>query len=263
MATTVSRPAPNSPRIPKGVEPLRAGQGNSFLLRRLHSLSGIVPVGAFLLEHLISNAFATNGPDAYNNQVKFLTSLPFTWALEWGFILLPLAFHALYGIYIWARGESNTGDYPWMGNWMYTLQRWTGILAFAYIVYHVWYMRFAGVHLMVWWEASFWKVNNEFAKTWPIFVYVIGILASAWHFGYGVFLFAVKWGLVTGERARKRMQMVGVGLSVALMAIGLASIYAFAKPKPEWPKQEFRQEWLGERPAVHKDSGQAQPSVAQ
>ena len=43
------------PRIKPGVAPLRAGEGNSFLLRRLHSLTGIVPIGAFLLEHFISN----------------------------------------------------------------------------------------------------------------------------------------------------------------------------------------------------------------
>jgi succinate dehydrogenase / fumarate reductase cytochrome b subunit len=49
-----------------GVAPLRAGQGTSFLLRRLHSLSGIIPVGAFLFEHiLISNSTAITGPDAY------------------------------------------------------------------------------------------------------------------------------------------------------------------------------------------------------
>jgi succinate dehydrogenase / fumarate reductase, cytochrome b subunit len=53
VASTAS---PVAPRIKPGVAPLRAGEGNSFLLRRLHSLSGIVPIGAFLLEHFISNA---------------------------------------------------------------------------------------------------------------------------------------------------------------------------------------------------------------
>ncbi len=54
MAATAS-PAPPMP-IKGGVAPLRAGHGYSFWLRRLHSLSGIIPVGAFLFEHiLISN----------------------------------------------------------------------------------------------------------------------------------------------------------------------------------------------------------------
>ena len=60
----------------RGVQPLRAGEGHSFLLRRLHSLSGIVPIGAFLVEHILSNFEALNGPLAYAQQVKFLNSLP-------------------------------------------------------------------------------------------------------------------------------------------------------------------------------------------
>ena len=46
--------AASQARIPAGVPPLRAGEGNSFLWRRLHSLTGIVPIGAFLVEHFIS-----------------------------------------------------------------------------------------------------------------------------------------------------------------------------------------------------------------
>jgi len=52
---------PAVPRIKPGVAPLRAGEGMSFLLRRLHSLTGIVPIGAFLLEHFLSNAEAFKG----------------------------------------------------------------------------------------------------------------------------------------------------------------------------------------------------------
>ena len=49
----------SAPVLTHGVAPLRAGQGISFVLRRLHSLTGIVPVGAFLFEHiLISNSTA-------------------------------------------------------------------------------------------------------------------------------------------------------------------------------------------------------------
>src|SRR5258707_1834827 len=95
-----------SSRFAPGIPPIRAGKGYSFLLRRLHSLSGIIPVGAFLLEHFISNAFATNGPKAYADQVKFLTGLPFVPILETVGIYIPLLYHALYGFYIWFRVES-------------------------------------------------------------------------------------------------------------------------------------------------------------
>ncbi len=126
-------------------------------MRRLHSLSGIVPVGAFLTEHFISNAFATNGPSAYAAQVKFLTSFPFVLWLEIFGIYLPILYHSLYGFYIWYRGESNLAEYPWVGNWMYAAQRWTGAIAFVYMGYHTYEMRFSGVHLFGNPGGGFWK----------------------------------------------------------------------------------------------------------
>jgi succinate dehydrogenase / fumarate reductase cytochrome b subunit len=105
----------NLTRVTLGVPPLRAGQGRSFLWRRLHSLAGIFPVGAFLVEHFFSNAFATNGPNAYAEQVKVLTGLPFLVWIEAIFIWIPISFHSLYGFYIWYRGDSNVGAYPLSG----------------------------------------------------------------------------------------------------------------------------------------------------
>lgn len=214
--------------IPKGVPSLRAGQGNSFLLRRLHSLTGIVPIGAFLLEHLISNSEALKGPAAYNDTVKFLTGLPFVTVLEWGFIFLPLLYHSLYGFWIWYRGESNVGEYPWTGNWLYTSQRWTGMIAFFYILYHTYTMRFTGVHLMGGgYENAFWKVQHEMQNPWVGVAYAIGIIAASWHFSYGLWLFAAKWGITVGERARKRFGYVCVALAIVLIAIGVVTVRAF------------------------------------
>src|ERR1039458_6661148 len=70
---TAQQPAapPVHPTVRRGVLPLRAAQGNSFLFRKLHSLLGVIPIGAFLLEHLLSNFEALKGPAAYGAQVKF------------------------------------------------------------------------------------------------------------------------------------------------------------------------------------------------
>jgi len=58
----------------KSVQPLRAGEGHSFFWRKLHSLTGIVPIGAFLVEHIISNFETWNGPLAYAQQGDHLTA---------------------------------------------------------------------------------------------------------------------------------------------------------------------------------------------
>lgn len=226
MAATASPAAPMP--VKGGVAPLRAGHGYSFLLRRLHSLTGIIPVGAFLFEHiLISNASAIGGPAAYARQVHFLASLPLVPILELFGIWLPILFHALYGFYIWYRGETNVGEYPWTGNWMYTAQRWTGGIAFAYILWHTWTMRFTGVDLHEYPGASFGKVQSEVFQT-PLFLfYVVGLIAASWHFAYGIWLFCAKWGIVSGEKARKRFLIVCLIFFFALTGVGLASLTSF------------------------------------
>ena len=215
----------------KGVPPLRAGQGHSFLLRRLHSLSGIVPIGAFLIEHLVSNFEALKGPAAYAAQVKFLNSLPFVRVLEWVFIFLPLAYHAGYGMYIWLRGKSNVIYYPWSGNWMYTAQRWSGGIALAYIIQHVWRQRFSGVNLPDHPGAAFHKVQVELLHPWMFAIYAIAMIATCYHFAYGVWLFAAKWGITPGDRARARFGWLCTAAGVLLCVVGLASMWAFVEPK--------------------------------
>ncbi len=230
MASTASTVDTGSVRIDKGVAPLRAGQGYSFVLRRLHSLSGIVPIGAFLVEHFISNSEATNGVQAYNEQVKFLTSLPFVHVLEWVFIFIPILYHGIYGLYIWYCGESNVGEYPWTGNWLYTSQRWTGIITFVYIVYHTIEMRFTGVHLMGGgYHNAFSKVWFAFQSPWVVVFYVMGIVAVSWHFAYGLWLFAAKWGLTVGAQARRKFGYACAALALLLMGIGLWTVSGFVR----------------------------------
>jgi succinate dehydrogenase / fumarate reductase cytochrome b subunit len=222
---------PVAPKVPAGVQPLRAGQGNSFIWRKLHSLLGIIPIGAFLLEHLLSNFEALKGPAAYAAQVRFLNALPLVRILEWTFIFIPLLYHGVYGIYIWLRGKSNVVYYPWAGNWMYVSQRWTGFIAFLYIGQHVWRQRFAGVSLPENPGAAFWKVQHELSNPIMLAIYAIAMIAVCWHFAYGVWLFAAKWGITPGETARRRFGWVCLAAGVLLCIMGLASIWAFIEPK--------------------------------
>jgi len=138
--------------------------------------------------------------------------------LEWVFIFLPILYHGIYGVYIWLRGKSNIVYYPWAGNWLYISQRYTGLIAFAYIAQHVYRQRFTGIALPENPYASFAKVQHELANPWMLAVYIIAMIAICWHFSYGIWLFAAKWGITPGEKARKRFGYVcvafGIGLAV-------------------------------------------------
>ena len=69
----------------------------SYLLRKLHSLSGIVPIGAFLAEHFWSNSTALVSAAKYNETSQELQTIPFRVFVEWAFIFLPMLFHGGYG----------------------------------------------------------------------------------------------------------------------------------------------------------------------
>ena len=234
MASTLS----SSPvDIKSGVAPLRAGQGHSFFLRRLHSLTGIVPIGLFLIEHFVSNAFATKGPGAYTKQVEFLSGVPFVFFLELFGIWIPIGYHALYGFYIWFRGEGNVAEYPWGGNWMYSAQRWTGAVAFFYIVWHTWHLRFSGVHILTYPASAFGKVQSELnGHPWALAFYAAGIVCASWHFAYGLWLFAAKWGITQGPIARRRFGYVCFAIAVAFIVVGFVTLTVF-RATPQQPFQ--------------------------
>src|SRR5438046_8546638 len=102
---------------------------SSYLLRKLHSLTGGLPVGSFLAEHFSSNSAALVNAPKYDEVSRDLQTIPFRPIVEWAIIFLPMLYHAVYGVYIWLRGKSNISSYPWVGNWLYVAQRYTGLIA--------------------------------------------------------------------------------------------------------------------------------------
>src|SRR3954462_11543901 len=84
------------------------GAHHHFLLRRLHSLTGLV-FGGYLIVHLLVNATIAQfgARDVYQMQVDKIHSLPILWAIEWAFIYLPILFHTVYGFYIVFTGQPN------------------------------------------------------------------------------------------------------------------------------------------------------------
>ena len=208
----------------------------TFVLRKLHQLSGIMPLGFFLLEHFYTNSKALSGAASFNDAVKDLQSIPYILLVETGGIFIPLIYHAVYGIVITAEARPNNLHYPYARNWFYTIQRVTGIILFFFILFHVLNFRFgmipglnteAVAHFP---EKSFEIVSREFHMV-PIFiVYVIGITATVWHFANGIWLFLVDWGIAIGERAQRLAGYACIGFGIVLLAVGINAAIAFIRP---------------------------------
>lgn len=201
-----------------------ASSEKSFALRRLHSLLGVIPLGVFLIQHLVINHFAVNSPEAFNNASDFMWNLPFKIVLETLVIYLPILFHAIYGVYIAFTSKNNVTHYSTFRNWMFLLQRITGIIAFIFIAIHVWQTRVQaarGFHM------DYDYMADLFNNPINVIGYVIGIVSVIFHFSNGLWSFAVSWGITQSDRSQKIMAYVSLGAFLVITFIGLRALFAF------------------------------------
>ncbi len=195
-----------------------------FNYRRLHSLLGVIPVGLFLIQHLVVNHFATGGEESFNKAAHFMESLPFRYLLETFVIFLPLLFHAVYGLYIAFTAKNNTSNYGYFRNWMFLLQRISGVITLIFITWHVWETRVAAAFGT---EVNFQMMENILASPFMLVFYIVGVISTIFHFANGLWSFLVSWGITVTPRSQLIATYVTIGIFVALSVVGLRSIFAF------------------------------------
>lgn len=217
---------------------------NEFLIRRLHSLTGLVPVGAYMCVHLTTNASTLGGPAMFQKNVDLIHSLgPALPLVEWAFIFLPLIFHAVVGVWIIRSGQPNLSSYHYVGNVRYYLQRLTAWIALFFIAWHVFQMH--GWFHNEWWlqnianEDTGGHLFNPHAASStaalalkPMIVklaYFIGVISCVFHLANGLWTMGITWGLWTTAKAQKRANLVCGGFGVVLAVIGLSALVGVTK----------------------------------
>ena len=212
---------------------------NEFLIRRLHSLSGLIPVGAYMVVHLMTNASAANGAMTFQENVYLIHSLgrllPY---VEWGLIFLPILFHGIVGVAIIAGGLPNSNQYRYGPNYRYTLQRYTGMIAFVFIVLHV-------GHLHGWFHNESWlnyvarplggarfRPYNATSTTgaalqfWgAVLLYMIGLVACVYHMANGLWTMGITWGVWTSEKGQARASALCTILGIGLLVLGTTAVF--------------------------------------
>lgn len=198
-----------------------------FLNRRLHSLLGVIPVGLFLIQHLVVNHFATRGASAFNQAALFMENLPFRYLLEIFLIFLPLLYHAIYGLYIAFTAKNNINNYGFFRNWMFFLQRITGIVTLIFVAWHVWETRIQAAFGA---EVNYNMMADILSSPFMLVFYFVGVIATIFHFANGLWSFAVSWGLTVTPRSQQIATYVTMAIFVALSVVGIRAILAFIDP---------------------------------
>ncbi|WP_149454373.1 succinate dehydrogenase cytochrome b558 subunit [Pasteuria penetrans] len=205
----------------------RQNDYSSFFSRRLHSLLGVIPVGFFLINHLLTNHKSALGAKAFIDQVEWIHGLPLLWLMEFLFIFLPLMYHGVYGLYVAFTARNNLDRYGTFRNVLFFLQRVTGVITFAFILWHLWETR-----LQVWLEklkpSDMAPMMVEILSSdWKFVFYALGILAATFHFSNGMWSFLVTWGVTVGPRAQL-FSMVACAVAFALLTyLGIGSLFGF------------------------------------
>jgi len=214
----------------------------SFFWHKLHSLSGIVPVGYYMVQHLTLNTFSLAGPDKFNGIIHFFESMPqhFLFALKIFAIWIPLFFHGIYGLFIVQRGENNYSQkaYRFRENRYYAFQRWSGIFAFFFLIYHMTTTSFAstiskytggpGAEGLIYYQQ--WAAKLSSYGYLILVVYMLGVAASSYHFSYGIWNFCIRWGITISERSQMKTAKFSSLAFVGLTLMGWLALFGFFYP---------------------------------
>jgi succinate dehydrogenase / fumarate reductase cytochrome b subunit len=212
---------------------------HEFVIRRLHSLTGIVPLGLYMCVHLTTNASLINGPEIFQRLVFLIHSpghlLP---VVEWGGIFLPLIFHAVLGVWIAKTGRTNSSQYRYTSNKRYSWQRWTGFAALIYLFLHVMHLH-GGFHGEGWMNAInniglgqfrpynagsslVHAMNLGFGIVWPA-IYLVGVLCCVYHFVNGLWTAGITWGIWISPKAQRWATKACVAFGAVLTVISLTA----------------------------------------
>ena len=196
---------------------------SGYVIRKLQSLSGVIPLGFFLAFHLIANATALINPEIYILTILTMVNLPGLLFLEIFVIFLPLLVHALMGMYIVLTGKNNPLKYGYFRNWMFFIQRISGVIIFLFLVWHLMTIKFGGLDAI----GMFLTLNEQMTSTIGFIAYIITMIAVSFHFANGLWGFAINWGILTGLRAQKYFGYICIGLFVILAIFWLNVMFAF------------------------------------
>ena len=229
-------------RAPSPPRPVLAGRER---YRRWHTLSGALALGAFLIEHLLTNASVLGGQASYDAVVGSIERWRLLPIFEVLFILVPLAFHAGYGALLLRRGSAPDSEVARYGDRrLWVLQRVTAGLVLAFVLGHFVELRLQRLFFGLAADGLHSTLAADLSWTWagvPWFalLYLLGLLATAFHFSNGLYAATAAWGLAPGPGGRRRMRMGLNALGGLAFLVGAASVVALATGGKLYPAAEL------------------------
>src|SRR5262245_56101083 len=201
----------------------------------------MIPVGAYMVIHLLTNASVLQSSVLFQKLVYQIHGLPMLLAIEWVFIFIPILFHAIIGVLIIRGSLPNSGTYKYGSNLRYTLQRATGMIAFAFILFHVFHMH-GWFHFKPWvtgvveplgggqfdWTRAASSTATALSSVAYQIFYVIGVLSCVFHLANGIWTFGITWGIWVTPAAQRWATAACLVFGLGLATVSMGALGGFA-----------------------------------
>ena len=185
-------------------------------------------LGAFLVEHLLTNASVLGGAASFDRVVGSMQRWTYLGVFEVVFILLPLAYHAGYGLLLLRRPAADTESTRYTDKRLWVLQRISATLVFLLVLAHFLELRAQRLFFGVGPEATYTILTAHLSWTWAgvpwvALLYLIGVAAACFHLANGLFAASALKGWATA-----RMRVLTLALGGALFVVGFLTVLSFA-----------------------------------
>ena len=202
-----------------------SARASGFLRSRLGSFLAVFPLAVWTVNHLWNNLAAFRGASEWEAAVTQYPH-PVAQLATAIVVLLPLVLHTVWGVGRMLTSRPNNVKYTYYGNLKYMLQRLSAIGVLLFLGAHLW-LAMLQPRFTEGGPEPFSDISHEMHFHMPtLVVYLLGTLGVAYHLANGLGSFAMGWGVVTSQRALKKLDWIVIPLFLILLAMAWGAIYA-------------------------------------
>ncbi len=209
------------------------------VFKRIHSLTGTIFIGGFLIFHYINNSLAKD-PKTLNKFTKKMHKFPLLPLIEIFGIYLPLTIHIIIGLILLKTSKINY-NLKYETNYRFILQRITAYIILFTLLFHLRTVRFNeylpkfirdALNIPAKRDLTFEKVNIWFKpplRPIGLIIYKLFTLSVAYHLSNGLWTASITWGLAKTYEKQKKLRDLSNIIFLFLSLWGMLIIHFYSQ----------------------------------
>lgn len=209
------------------------------VFKRIHSLTGTIFIGGFLIFHYINNSLAKD-PKILNKFTKKMHKFPLLPLIEIIGIYIPLTIHIVIGLILLKTSKINY-SLKYETNYRFILQRLTAYIILFTLLFHLKTVRFneylpdfikKALNIPPKRDYTFQKVNIWFKsplKPIGLIIYKLFTLSVAYHLSNGLWTASISWGLAKTYEKQKKLRNLSNIIFLLLALWGFIIIHFYSQ----------------------------------